>query len=366
MGLPLSVTIPRLNGIRSRYCTRWDEQPAAQLGKSLLRLGLCQLSDWSGSAVDFVERGFKRFCKANGAEDAAKVWQGSLRIMDHEFDLSELERHQVRAEMDHPAQVLYLVGDYTAAASLPIGATWRHLEREHELLPGAFYRVLAANLGIWMLVYDFQAALDHAEMWVEGMDEEELKESFYPKVKQNIPDCLKRTSQLADSQARQFLEDVHPKLRGSLARELVANVLKMDRTGRGCEHAWPARLAEQVPALQDFLADTDGCGPGCLVSWQEDDEISACFDEEMSTLGQNGPIEPSLMLMMRLDQPPSSLDAEVKRVFDYAGAMLRSLATAAKAVEIIREIDDEHLRKHRLKPGIQAQSCAAGVRQEQL
>ena len=71
IGLPISVTVPSLKGLRSRYCSRWDEEPAAHLGKSLLRLGICRAEDWSGSAVDFVERGFRRFCKQNGA-DAGK------------------------------------------------------------------------------------------------------------------------------------------------------------------------------------------------------------------------------------------------------------------------------------------------------
>ncbi len=360
------MTVPILKAIRWRYCTRWDEQPAAQLAKSLLRLGICDLTDWSGSAVDFVERGFKRFCKNNGAADCGRVWQGDLRIMDHEFDLTEREREQVQAEMEEPPQVLYLVGDFSAAASIPIGPTWPLLEREHELLPAAFYRVLVVNLWTWMRVYDYRAALDHAEMWMEGMEEEELKESFYPRVQKNIPPCLAAAAELTYRKALRLLETLQPKVRGSSARQLVSNVLEMHDRGKGYDHAWPGKLAEQIPSLQDFLSDADGCGPGSVITWHEDDEISACFDEEMSTLGQNGPMEPSIMLMIRLDRPAKDLDSEVKRLFDYAGAMLRSLASAAKIVEIIREIYDEHLRKHRLKSGLPIEPGTPGVREEQL
>ena len=366
IGLPLEVSIPGLKGIRERYCTPWDEQPAAQLGKSLLRLGHCQLKDWAGSAVDFVERGFRRFCRNNGAELASQVWQGDLRIMDHEFDLTERERQQVNAEREAPPQLLYLVGDYSAAASVPIGPTWSLLEREHESLPAAFHRVLVHNLWTWMRVYDYRDALNQAEMWMEDMDVEELKESFYPNVQKNIPECLRGGEKLSYSAALRLLEKVRPKVRGSRARQLVSDVLEMHDRGKGYEHAWPGKLVEQVPPLQDFLSDADDCGPGCVMTWQEDDEISACFDEEMSTLGQNGPIQPSIMLMIRPDQPARKLDSEVKYVFDYAGAMLRSLAAAAKVVECIREIYDEHLRKHRLQPGIPAEPGAADVREEQL
>jgi hypothetical protein len=74
IGMPLDVTFPRLKGIRWRYCTRWDEGPAAVLGMSLLRLGICRPNDWSGSAVDFVERGFRRFCSQNRAADVESGW----------------------------------------------------------------------------------------------------------------------------------------------------------------------------------------------------------------------------------------------------------------------------------------------------
>src|SRR6266481_10091783 len=106
IGLPVPVTVPNIKDIRWRYCARWDEKPAASLGVSLLRLGICRTRDWTGSAVDFVERGFKRFCKENGSEDARNIWEGDLRIMDHMVELTEQERSQARAEMDGPAQRL--------------------------------------------------------------------------------------------------------------------------------------------------------------------------------------------------------------------------------------------------------------------
>jgi hypothetical protein len=103
-------------------------------------------ADWSGSAVDLVERGFKRFFNQDGNQQVNKVWVGDLRIMDYIFDLSPRERDEAEAEAEGPKTVLYLVGDYEAAASIPIGATLRHLEREHELLPDVFYEVFNTNL----------------------------------------------------------------------------------------------------------------------------------------------------------------------------------------------------------------------------
>ncbi len=49
---------------------------------SLLRLGICRPNDWSGSAVDFVERGFRRFCSQNRAVDAKRVWVGGEDLVE--------------------------------------------------------------------------------------------------------------------------------------------------------------------------------------------------------------------------------------------------------------------------------------------
>ena len=58
--------------------------------------------------------------------------------MDYICDLSAHERDEVEAETAGSKTLLYLVGHYEAAASIPIGATLPYLEREHELLPPIF------------------------------------------------------------------------------------------------------------------------------------------------------------------------------------------------------------------------------------
>src|SRR5258708_11374112 len=227
IGLPLEVTFPRLKGIRSRYCTRWDEGPAAVLGMSLLRLGICLPNDWSGSAVDFVEHGFRRFCAQNRAADAKSVWVGDLRITDSLFELNEQERNQAEAGREGVTDHLYLVGDYEAAASIPSGATLACLEADHDLLPTAFYEVLTKNLYKWMRVYDYLDAEEHAEMWMEDLNDQELEASIYRKVDMEIPACIKRHSKTLNyRRARNLLREIQPHT--SMARELVPHVLEMD------------------------------------------------------------------------------------------------------------------------------------------
>jgi hypothetical protein len=330
---------------------------------ALQRLGICRTSDWSGSAVDFVERGFNRFCRRNGAAEAKRVWVGDLRIADTLFELTEQERSQIEAGRDESISRLYLIADYEAAASIPIGATLAHLEVEHHLLPAAFYGVFTTNLYKWMRVYEYVDAQEHAETWMEDLNDDELETSVYRKVDQEIPTCIKKHSKaLKYNQARFLLETI--RTRTALARQLVHHVLEMDARGQGHEHKWPGHLKDQdVPGIGDWLMDAESSRPGCLITWYENDAINACFDEEAQHMGENGPCLPNVALPIKLDQQ-RTLDRQVRKMLDHAGAMLRSLASASKVVEIVRELYDEYLRKHRLEPGLPPEPGASGVRDE--
>ena len=364
IGLPLDIAFPRLKEIRWRYCTRWDEGPAAALGMSLLRLGICQPNDWSGSAVDFVERGFRRFCSRNRAADVKKVWVGDLRITDSLFELTEQERNQVEAGREGLADHLYLVGDYEAAASIPIGATLARLEAEHADLPAAFYQVFTTNLYKWMRVYDYLDAQEHAEMWMEDLSDEELEASIYRRVEMEIPASIKRHSKtLKYGRARTLLQDIKPHT--SVGRELIRQLFEMDAHGQGHEHGWPGQISEEdSPGIGDWLSDAEYSRPGCLVTWYENDAINACFDEEAQHMGENGPCQPNVALSIHLNTTNRELDKEVGRVFDHAGAMLRSLASAVKIVELVRDLYDEYLGEHRLESGLPVEPSPAGVRDE--
>ena len=333
---------------------------------SLLRLGICRPNDWSGSAVDFVEHGLKRFCSQNQVAAAKRVWVGDLRITDSLFELTEQERNQVEAEREGVTDHLYLIGDYEAAASIPIGATLTRLEAEHDLLPAAFYVVLTTNLYKWMRVYDYLDAQEHAETWMEDLSEEELDASMYRKVDIEIPACIKNHCKTVKyKRARTLLQEIRPHT--SVARQLIQHLLEMDAHGQKHEHAWPGHISEKdVPGIDDWLSDAEYSRPGCLITWYENDAINACFDEEAQHMGENGPCQPNVALPIRLGKPANELDEEVRYLFNHAGAMLRSLASAAKIVELVRDLYDEYLREHRLKSGLPAEPGPAGVREEQL
>jgi hypothetical protein len=217
-----------------------------------------------------------------------------------------------------------------------------------------------------MRVYDYSDAVEHSELWLSELDEDSEANSVYRKVKEGLPACLTTSSSLTENKARRILRETGSSLRNPTSRQLVQHLLQLDDLGRGWDHPWAGALLKRFPEIEELLAGADGCGPGCLISWHENDEIQACFDEEMRCIGQEGPLEPPIVLAIPLQGSVHERDKAVKDVLAYATAMLKSLAKAAKIVEIIREVDDEHLRQRRLQPGIQAEPSPAGVRKEQL
>ena len=173
-----------------------------------------------GRAVQWTSSnaGSGGFCSQNRAADAKRVWVGDLRITDSLFELTEQERNQVEAEREGLADHLYLIGDYEAAASIPIGATLARLEADHRLLPAAFYQVFITNLYKWMRVYEYVDAQEHAEMWMEDLSDEELEASPYRKVDMEMPACIKAHSKtLKYRRARDAAGDSTGHKRGSRA-----------------------------------------------------------------------------------------------------------------------------------------------------
>ena len=361
IGQPIAVTLPNLSGLRPRYCSRTDEQPAAMLAKSMLRVGISRVADWTGSAVDFVAAGLARYCRVNGLPAVSRVFpEACIRLLDEIVERTEYERSQ--SEIAGPKSKMLLMVDYEQSAMIQIGPTLTYLGSIHEQLPAAFFVVVADNLWRWMRVYDFRNAQNYARDQLDMLDEEELKESFYPQLETVRPSCLKKLPSYGA--AVRLVQKLSSQCRGSRAAELLRHCLAMHEHGKQYKCAWPYLLRDRLPEIEDYLENTDEPGPGSLIVFEEEDLIEACFSEEMQYIGQNYSIGSSLMLLINLDQDSASLDKNVKATFDYLGAMVRSLASASALIEKIRGIYDEDVRERRNKPGVQAQPSDAALRGE--
>ena len=140
-----------------------------------------------------------------------------------------------------------------------------------------------------------------------------------------------------------MLQEITPHT--SAARELVRRLLEMDVMAKD-EHGWPGRLNEgDVPGIDEWLMDAENSRPGCVITWYENDAMDGCFYEETQHMVRTVLASRNVALPIHLDKPSKELDEEVRRVCDHAGAMLRSLASAAKIVEIIRDVYDEYLHE---------------------
>jgi hypothetical protein len=365
MGLPVGVSLPQMLGIRPSYCSRGDEQPAAQLLLSMFRLGIARMTDWNGSAVDAATKALARFCRDHGITMISRVFpESTIRLLDNLVERSEYEL--IQSGDSERSSRMFLMVDYCQAAMVQIGPTLALLDTLHKDLPGAFYRVFAYNLARWMWVYDFQDAEEYAEdelRMMEG-DEEALKESFLPGVKSARPACL---NDLPEYEAAvQRLMELRPRCRYTQASSVIHECLELHRWGDGHEAKWPSRLRDKVPEMEDYLENTDGPGPGALIVFHENDVIEACFSEQTQHIGQNYPISSTAMLLIDLDQDSAALDQEVAAAFNHLGAMLRSLSSATRIIESIRGIYDAELRQRRLDARVQAEPGAPGVRPEQL
>jgi hypothetical protein len=324
----------------------------------MLRIGLSRADDWKGGVVDFIAKGLNRFCRQKGSTTVARVFSESgIRIMDELLEGNEVERSQTEAT---DGSRMFVLVDYEQAAMVPVGDTLAYLGTVHELLPAAFFQVFSANLSRWMRTYDYRDAEFYAKEEIEMLEEEEIKESFYPQVESARPSCLNNLPEYED--AVEFLEKAVPDISSKPASTMIRHCLAMHELGKSHEPAWPGKLQKQIPELEEYFECTDEPGPGSLIVFDEEDLIEACFTEQMQYLGQNYSIGSTQMLVIDLDQSPAALDGKVKEAFDYLGAMLESLSHATELIEIIRGMYSEKLRQRGMESGVPAEEGAAAVR----
>lgn len=337
MGLPIAGALPGIRGIEWYQIGNWYHRPLAAVGKRLVQHGHVRPSQWNGQVFDLVETGFRECLQRHGLSATNRVWSGS-------FDLSDCIGDSYDPRMEDGGEdlpYLFLTVDYSSAAFVPMAATLEWLENRQTGLAAAFYVVFTRALQSHMRVYDYDEATQHAEYASEGMEQEELQQSFYPDVETSLPDCLR--DRPARETAVRFLKRMadatYPEV-----KELIASVLQMHLVSQNLARLWKWQ-PEGLPNLDD-MGDFDSPVPGCLVCWQEDDPIYACFDEYSANAYEVGPM-PNLCLPIPLNWPTQRLERRIDQVLEMAALVVECLAAATPVIETIREQSDEHLRQHR-------------------
>ena len=316
----------------------------------MLRVGISRVKDWTGSAVDFVASGLSRFCQGHGLPEVSRVFsESSIRLMDEMIELSEYERNQMEVVKQRR---MFLMVDYHESAIVPIGAALSYLESIDPKLPAAFYIAFSHNVARWMRVYDCRDAEFYAADCMEMLEEDELKESFFPSVKRARPRCLAKLPTY--QHAVRFIQRTLAEITDRRAATLLRHCVQMHDEGEGRNTAYPWQLRDTLPEMEDYMENTDEPGPGVCIVFEENDLIEACFTEQMQYLGQEYAMGSSLMLVIDLNKDGEEIDRQVKYTFDHLAAMVRSLAVASPLIEMIRGISNEHIRQGGRKPRVHA------------
>lgn len=350
IGLPVGVTVPTFKDLRYRFCTRSDEEPAAHLGKSLLRLGISGPSDWTGSAVDFIEKGLQRLWKESGGQLADDWFDGSIVVMDTPIWYNDHERNQAGID-EEPIDKLYVCIEFAGAQVLPLGETLNLLETQHPLLPVAWWRVLHGVLSPWMRVYSIEDAEEQAEVWLDDLDEQEREESLYGMVAKEVPACVSKDlrRKMGWNRALRLLQATISSTPNLEIRQLISQLLEV------CEISAPYRktLFPYPPKdLMELFEEWSGPLPGVVLDWTSQGAIRGCFDEEFESIANSGePFMPSHILPISLRTTPTKLDKQVRRVVGIIADMQKVLH---KMTHLIQELNDESIRINRSQPALSA------------
>jgi len=221
---------PQTQGIRWRYCTRWDEgQP--RFWNEPVAAGNLPTNDWSGSAVGFSSNaGSGGFAHRITAADAKRVWVGDLRITDSLFELTEQERNQAEPGRRCDRH-LYLVGDY----ELPPPFNWcdPHTPRSRA---GSSCRPLftrsspkTSTNGCACMTTSMPRSTPKCGWRSEPRG---VEASVYRKVDMEIPACINAHAKtLKYRRAKNLLREIQPHT--GVARELIRHLLEMDAHAKG-------------------------------------------------------------------------------------------------------------------------------------
>lgn len=362
IGLPQAFSLPKLTGIRPRYCNHWDEEPAAILAQSLLRLNIAKASDFNGSAVDMVKRVFLRVCEENGAARIREEFCCHVSVCDLPVDASEYERNQNGCQVAE-GDALFMSIEYSEARVIPLRAVLAQMEDEHELLPASFLIVFNHALSAVTRVYSVEDAEERAEIYMEDYDcpEEELdsdekeERSLYQCFLDEMPTSVKKSVRTFISEGLKggaigLLQRFQKEAKSKTIRELLA--LVTEAYFISLPHRARTLLSEECNAFFSE-AEHESALEGAVLCFDEHDETRAMFDEDSQNRAQGNYFMPWACYKLDMAAPDATLDAEVLSFMTFLRDILRTLSVCCGAVDIIWD-EYERYRQDRKKRRVHA------------
>lgn len=349
IGLPLPLTLPKLTGVRSRFCNRYDEHPAALLAASLLRSGFAQPSDFTGSAVDMVSRALARICEENGAREINEWMSCHVSIIDTLTEMSERDRAQAGIPVAE-GDKLYLNVEYGEARVVPLRGILALMEEEHELLPAAFFSVFSSALNAFTRVYSTVEAEDQSDMWLEDEADESGEKSLYQLVFDEIPASMRRSIRdFVDHHMKGKSIDLVRRFQVEARNQDVRSVLAAAVQAHDLGKPYSEMKVISRECFEVF-DDYDLAYPieGAILCWEPYDAIHGLFDEDSQSRAQGCGFMPFACLEINMRSREKTLDARVAELMAFVRDMARSFRACCGAFQIIEAVH-ERQSSHRKK-----------------
>ncbi len=332
--------LPRLDQVPIAYSHEFDAELVYELCAALVRERLGTPECWEKSGEDALV--FARQAIMSGiGEDR---WNLLHRNVEYHLQVNEVSQQDVYDTAFEPGKLVVTI-ECGGSGYLKLGPAIGALEAEAEGLGAAFYWTLTYALYRVMRLYNHDDAMQYAERMREYAEEEDQGEGTqyeFPEVEKALPECVRRTL-------------THDHKGGALDARRLLRACRNGRYGgwieklRKIEQISRASVSHSADYLHSGRYDSEPL-PALLVSFEEHDAITACFDEEGQYMLE-GSAEPALAIVFS----PTNAD-EVRHALRAVGRFLALNQTLFELIEELQAWEKSHAGEHfdRGEPSLRA------------
>jgi hypothetical protein len=284
--------LPSLTDVRTEYSHEVNAELLYELCAALVREGLGTAETWKkcgGNALAFAQHAMMG---GIGAE------RGNLIQRNVEYHL-EVSDQLVRAGSDAVLESGQLVVTVECGGSgyLKIGSAIDALEAEAEGLGAAFYWALTFALYRVMRIYNHDDALMYEERmrdYAAEDDEENRGQYEFPEVEKALPECIQKTLKRECPDWRRRDHDLLRRFSTGSYATWIERLRRIQRLSR-----LPLKQSREFLELGYY---DEPPLPALLVTFKENDAITACFDEEGQYM-MEGTAEPTVCVVFSPRKP---------------------------------------------------------------
>ena len=313
--------MPSLSDVRTEYSHEVNAELVHELCAALVREGFGTAETWKksgGNALAFAQHAMM---SGIGAE------RGDLIQRNVEYHL-EVSDQLGRAGSDTELESGQLVVTVECGGSgyFKIGPALDALESEAEGLGAAFYWALTLALYRVMRIYNHDDALMYEERmrdYAAEDDEENRGQYEFPEVEKALPECIQKT-------LKRECPDWRRRDRDLLRRFSKGNYATWIERLRHIQRLSLLRLKQSRDYIEASYYDEPPL-PALLVTFKENDAITACFDEERQYM-MEGTAEPTVCVVFSPRKPD-----EVRHALRVVE---RFIALNCELLQLVEEIQE--------------------------